>query len=327
VYTHPELGAIPHLFQEKFLVTSQGGLFTIKLLGLTKRQGATSCAYDAKIDYKAGIGARSALIDTLASSGFMAPLYAADTMLRMSVGIRVKQSIIEQWQGRAGQGRGAIHEFSRRSRNRLLRLGARLRSDVGGLMLTFTYRANMQDHAQAKNHLTLLSKWLVYHFPQAACIWRLEYQLRGAIHFHILALGVSFIDQDKLTAYWQELTSDDSYPDIKPIRSRRKVMSYISKYIAKMEQSELPRDDSGFISLPYSENFTGRFWGVFNRKVLPLAKEHIMLVAGNKQALCNIRRYARRKWAGMSRRIQGFSLFVNDASQWMRMVEYEIMRA
>jgi len=182
----------------------------------------------------------------------------------------------------------------------------------------------------AKRHLALLSKWLIYHFPAVACLWRLEYQRRGAIHFHIMALNVSYIDADKLTEYWQSLTGDDSYPDVKRIRSRRRVMSYISKYIAKMDQAGSPdaaSEDSGFINLPYSEKpFVGRFWGVFNRKCLPLAPEHKILICGQKQALSNMRRYARRKWRGLSRRIQGFSLFVNDSSQWIRLLEYELLR-
>jgi len=60
---------------------------------------------------------------------------------------------------------------------------------------------------------------------------------------------------------------------------------------------------------------------------LHLAVEHLMFVIGSPQLLINLCRYARRKWRGMSKRLQGFSLFVGNSTQWMRLAEYELLRA
>lgn len=326
MYIHPEYGAIPHQFKEKLLISAQGGLFTVQTRSLTKRQGKTTCAGDKQTWLMAITSARRAMGQALTGCGFLSPALSADLMIRDTrLGERLIQSVYEQ--DRAGQEkRGRIVEFSKRSRGRLLRVGARLKQNCYGLMLTFTYRENMRDHQRAKSDLERLSKWLKYHHPEGAYIWRLEYQERGAIHFHILALNVRFIDANQLTAYWQKLTNDDSFPDVKRIRSRRRVMMYISKYIAKMDQAGSPAGDSGFINVPNSENFVGRFWGIVNRIRLPLAPLHLIAVYGEPTMFLNLRRYARKKWRSMPKRLQGFTLFVQNSDQWMRLVEFELMR-
>jgi len=131
--------------------------------------------------------------------------------------------------------RGRVANFSRKSRLNMLRLVARLDKSVRGLFLTFTYRENMQDYVTAKYHLDLLLRWLTYHAGEKSSIlWRMENQPnRGAIHFHIIVFNISYMSAEMVTAYWQELTGDDSYPDIKRLTSKKKVMIYVSKYLAK----------------------------------------------------------------------------------------------
>lgn len=211
--------------------------------------------------------------------------------------------------------RKMIAEFSRKSRLRLLKLVTRLEKNASGKFLTFTYRENMQDHTEAKVHLDLLLRYLKYHYKQGAFLWRMEYQKRGAIHFHVIAFNVAWIDIDALTAYWQEMTGDDSYPDVEAIHNRRKAMYYVSKYVAKHERTDI----SGFISEPYSEKpqFFGRFWGVVNRKNLPLAVRTYFRVVGDAKVFHDLRRYARRFYAGLSRRYQGFCLLTVDGNQWL----------
>jgi len=213
------------------------------------------------------------------------------------------------------QKRRAIADFSRKSRLRLLKLVSRLEKTASGLFLTFTYRANMQDHTDAKKHLDLLLRWLKYHHPEGAFLWRMEYQKRGAIHFHVIAFNVRRIEIQSLTQYWQELTGDNSYPDIETMHNRRRALYYVSKYVAKHESN----NPSGFISEPYSEKpaFFGRFWGVVNRKLLPFAARSLIFLQGDAKAFHDLRRYARRHYKRLSGRLQGFTLLVGDAQQWL----------
>ncbi len=240
--------------------------------------------------------------------------------------------------------RGAVSDFSRRSRGRLLRFVARLDPAASGLFLTLTYRQNMRDHVLAKEHLDKLLRWLKYNYQGGAFLWRMEYQRRGAIHFHVLCFGVAFIEAQKITDYWQALTGDDSYPDLSEIQSRRKATYYVSKYIAKVPPATdgIPNfffalaarslrlalalgllAANGFILVPYSEKrpFVGRFWGCVNRQNLPYAPLHVRRVIGAADVLHEFRRYARRYWKGTSKRLQGFSLFVGSSDQWLRCFE------
>ena len=231
-----------------------------------------------------------------------------------------------------GSRRGTIEEFSRRSRKRLLELCARLRDDARGLFLTLTYRENVQNGAVAKRHLDLMLRWLRYHNPDTAIIWRAEQQKRGAWHFHLLLLGASFIPVEGIRAHWLKIIEDVAPADgrsagnvdIERIHDRKKVMSYVSKYIAKVPGGGSA--DSRLDHAPYLEKSglsfvpIGRFWGVVGRKFLPLAERVAFQVVGSPVAVMQFRRYARRfkpklHWG----RIQGFTLFVNDALRWLRL--------
>jgi len=237
--------------------------------------------------------------------------------------------------------RGRICSFSRKSRKRLLELTARLRKDVVGMFLTFTYRGEVS-HVDAKKHLDLMLRWLKRKLPSSAFIWRMEYQRRGVIHFHVLQLGTRRVSRsvfDGITVHWQKVTCDESYPDIKTIHNKRHVMRYVSKYLAKSEQAVTPAAfcedvaadsvseaasaaDAGFIYVPYSEKreFVGRFWGVVNRDKLPFADKTIVDFHGSALAFLEYRRMARRYTRGrcyFPSRLQGFTVFVNNSEKWL----------
>ena len=261
--------------------------------------------------------------------------------------IEIEAGALARERARLHGKRGAITEFSRRSRGRLLRLVARLKPEASGLFLTMTYRQNMRDHVLAKKHLDKLLRWLKYNYPEGAFVWRMEYQRRGAIHFHLLCFNVSFIEAGKVTTYWQKLTGDDSYPDVQNIQNRRKATYYVSKYIAKVVEDEMSAPAwllaqaarsfpllvalgalaaSGFIYVPYLEksSFVGRFWGVVNRKNLPYAPLRSCRIVGGADVLHEMRRDSRRRCPKTSKRLQGFSLFVDDAERWRSLMEYHI---
>jgi ribosomal protein L34 len=216
--------------------------------------------------------------------------------------------------------RGKITGFSKRSRTNLLRLVSRLRADVPSIFITLTYRQLMLDHVSAKAHLDLYLRWLKRRFPRSAILWRMEYQRRGAIHFHLIVFGATHLPARDATAFWQRITGDDSYPDIRLVTgSKKQLMAYVSKYIAKVEP--------GLDNVSNSEIWTGRFWGVHNRRYLPFAplvERSIISVRFFWSFRRVVRRYLRR-FPGLSSFLSrgsplGFSVFC-DSGQWLRLFD------
>lgn len=305
----------------RFRLDAQGGLLQLSLQSSLRKRTNSSIADDDRKQSVLDLNARRVLVkaaetETDDFKGVFKRLSENPdphmlALIDGSLRLQAKQNSVKH---------PRIGTFSQKSRMRLLRHTARLRADASGLFLTVTYRGNMLDHKKAKGHLELLLLWLKRRYQEAAFLWRMEYQKRGAIHFHIIAFGVQFIPIEILTAYWQKMTGDQSYPDISSISSRRKVVGYVSKYIAKMEQVENQAAGgavSGFINLPNSDIFVGRFWGIANRKALPLAERmYIQFSSADDRLFNTMRRYARRRWSRLSNRWQGFTLFVDDALQW-----------
>jgi len=162
----------------------------------------------------------------------------------------------DQEKRRAGR-RGQISEFTNPARLRMMRMVARLDLDIKGLFVTLTYREDMTDHVEAKRHLDYTLRWIKRRLAGSAVLWRMEYQDRGAIHFHLVIFGASYLDAVQLTGFWQKLTGDDSYPDVRRIRNRKMALRYVAKYVAKLPpvstHASTGGEAAGFISEPYSD--------------------------------------------------------------------------
>lgn len=88
--------------------------------------------------------------------------------------------------GGVGGQRQAITEFSHKSRYRLLHVVKNCDADFRS-MLTLTYPASFPaDGRKVKKHLDIIKKRLVRSFPGIRGVWWLEFQRRGAPHFHLL---------------------------------------------------------------------------------------------------------------------------------------------
>lgn len=189
--------------------------------------------------------------------------------------------------------RGAIRAFSSHSRRRLWRLFGTVdcRDLPPPLFINLTYPDAWPDERAVKRHLDVFWKrfakwWRKRTGRRLPAIWRLEYQRRGAPHFHILAL-LGPIDSalELLLHRWiawnwcqvvsphlpdDELRASDHYRvhvyrgrnrngwAVQLLRSWRGARSYLSKYLAKYDPSEA-----------YPEG-VGRFWGVVGRAELPV---------------------------------------------------------
>ena len=170
--------------------------------------------------------------------------------------------------------RGEITGFSRASRLRLMYLLASVdRTKVSvPIFMTLTYPGEDWERfggrkEEVKRHLDTFHHWLAYHYPSAPAIWRLEFQERGAPHFHLLVFGVDFIDCYRTAYEWykvvgsEQVTHFEAGTQVKGCRSWAQATAYVAKYMAKLETfagSEVP-----IHSRP------GRMWGVWGREFLP----------------------------------------------------------
>ena len=142
---------------------------------------------------------------------------------------------------------------------------ASLRRDTSPpLFVTLTYPARWDpDPERWKRDLHAWVRRLLRRYPHASVIWRLEFQERGAPHFHLLVFGVEFIPARWVSRTWAEVVgSGDPRHEragtrVERVRSWRGVMRYASKYLAKPQEGPT--------------GWTGRVWGVYGRANLPLA--------------------------------------------------------
>jgi hypothetical protein len=179
---------------------------------------------------------------------------------------------------RLGGARGDVTVFSSGSRMRLLRKLARVSPPATNgfrhrcTFLTLTTRA-IHHPRRFKEFMRAFFKRLVRKAPRLAAIWRLEYQKRGAPHLHIILYNMPFVDKLWIQESWGEIVGQARpFTRIESIRSYKHLMSYASKYAAKVASC-------GFNSVTYQaegENVTeyghlspGRVWGVFNKGCLP----------------------------------------------------------
>jgi len=259
--------------------------------------------------------------------------------------LNVKQPVDPDKPARGGR-RGRVAAFSDASRRRLLRLFARIdyekHSHHKPLLITLTYPdLKIPSHpSQAQAHRRSFLERLRRAFPESSGIWRREQETRKsglfpgriAPHFHMIIFGVPYIHHDTINQMWREIINCTGYcrTDIQALKSYRHAFSYVSKYVAKIPDEELPADflieDSDeveeyrvWLSLVNGAYLhAGRWWGVFNKDFLPLAEAIILQMKACKKTISDFRRAAAKSWRGMSRKggLFGCSLFVTNADKW-----------
>lgn len=159
--------------------------------------------------------------------------------------------------------RGQVTEFSRRSRYRMFRQLAAIRLDVLSrawfATLTYHHAAPTTPDALNADRRAFIER-VRRRYPGLCYVWRLQFQRRGAAHWHLLLWSLSRKDQweDPRTAQWlsriwHEIAEPDSDAHAKHgaridrAGSIRQLVSYMSRYVASTEQE--------------AENgYTGRRW-------------------------------------------------------------------
>lgn len=171
--------------------------------------------------------------------------------------------------------RGRIRGFSAKSRLRLLRLFARMMMrGVRATFITLTF-GRFPTNAEAKRSLKAFVQYIRDNYPEASAVWRMEHQKRGSIHFHLLCFNLPYWDWKAILAVWKSCSyQDKARIDVRLVRSRRGVMSYVSKYVAKCEKRI---GITFFINAPYQQKGRkwrkGRYWGYVNKEGLPFAQK------------------------------------------------------
>lgn len=217
--------------------------------------------------------------------------------------------------------RGKIKGFSQKSRLRLMRFLARVRlKGVRATFITLTFKG-YPSNAEAKRCLHAFVNQMYRTFPQASAVWRMEYQKKGRIHFHLLCFDLPFWKWEEILETWKRITRQDvARIDVRLVRSRRGVQSYVSKYIAKVtKESKKPF----LVYPPYLHGMRkwtkGRFWGYHNKKHLPLGQK----VTGVMTVAKEIKRLSNAAWNIIGDKMRygsvSFNLFSDHAEKLARM--------
>ena len=230
-----------------------------------------------------------------------------------------------------GGKRGVVSRFSAASRLRLLKLFSSMDIDnrLFACFITLTYPAEFPSPAVAKEHRRAFQERLKRFAPACSWVWRMEFQDRGAPHFHFVVFGLPFLDKLKVRQWWAEIIGiapdADLFTRIEAIRSKKMLFGYVSKYVAKVPDGgfNLPAylHDGEFVHPVTGEKSgsVGRYWGVGNSEKFPFSLlTMIEIPAAALSSFYSFRRGARHAYKGCSRRPgQGFSLFVSDAKNWL----------
>lgn len=239
--------------------------------------------------------------------------------------------------------RSAITLFSRASRLRLLQKMATIKTKgLKSVFVTLTYGQEFPSPKTAKRHLDNFLKRIGRAYENVSGFWRMEFQQRGAPHFHVIFFGLPYIDKDDLATMWGEIVGNEFWDNtsnpqrppftrIELLSSHKHAARYVAKYVAKSDS------DGGFNIAPYLtvrgdfihpvtgevDGKVGRWWGVFNAAALPLADLVEIVVNGyGSAALMTLKRaLAATKWRVDPANRFGFFLFEDNPMLWVEYFE------
>lgn len=162
-----------------------------------------------------------------------------------------------------GGKRSEIEGFTDESRKRLIEFMHTLKFD-GMTMVTLTYPEDYpEDWKIYKKHLRAYRSHLDRTYGKLRIVWRLEYQKRGAPHFHLLVLDPPFIPASEESKKWAKITRSGDLNhakigvDVSPVTEwgdRGLAAFYVAKYAGKSTGLVEEKDHGK----------TGRHWGYWN---------------------------------------------------------------
>lgn len=178
------------------------------------------------------------------------------------------------WHGQAashGGTRGQIGGYSEDSVRRFKELSERLNFGDWkmNVFATLTYHENMVNYRQSKIHLQRFLEGMKYH-GLASCVWFMENQKRGAIHYHLI--GVGWLKENSvrelralITRVWTKASgqAEDTQAvaascQCDRVKKPEGARNYLAKYLSKPSQKGLDTSE-----------WCGRWWGVRKVEVTP----------------------------------------------------------
>ena len=164
---------------------------------------------------------------------------------------------------KGGGKRGEIQAFSDESRLRLFQLLHQLRFEkVHFVTLTYPGDYGTWDN-KFKKHLKEYRRRFEERYGKIQAVWRLEFQKRGAPHFHIMYLDCPFIPVQEWNDLWEDITHKKYWVragnglDLKVCTNANQaplIAFYLAKYVAKVDENPCEREGVK----------PGRFWGKWN---------------------------------------------------------------
>lgn len=167
--------------------------------------------------------------------------------------------------------RGKIREFTPQSRSRMIREIATY-GKLKPIFLTLTYGKQYPNGKDSKKHLKNFWYRVKRSYPTAWAVWKLEYQERGAPHYHLLIYDQEkkpYIPKKFIAKSWSKVIgqpeTEQTGTRIEALRTHRGGMWYCTKYLAKVETKKPSKNTNQ----KESEASPGRFWGVLSRNNRP----------------------------------------------------------
>lgn len=186
---------------------------------------------------------------------------AGITVYRNDVVVKVKGG---RQLGSGGE-RGEIERLSEESLRRLAFVASN--TDVEfTTMITLTYPGEWESNGRiVKSHLKAFIQFMRRRIRPLSYLWFLEFQERGAPHFHILFVG--YLDKTAVSSAWYEIVgSGDEFhlaagTRVEAVEKQGGARRYAVKYAQKARQKGVPE----------VYRSVGRFWG-HSKDVKPVAR-------------------------------------------------------
>jgi hypothetical protein len=165
-------------------------------------------------------------------------------------------------------------------------------SETMSVLITLTYpREFPQDGRTVKRHWAAFRHWLTRRRVRGE--WFLEFQKRGAPHFHVFV--DRFVDYQEVAAAWYRIAGGGDRlhlaagTRVEQLREVYAAARYAEKYAVKAEQKEVPE---GFEEV-------GRFWGTFGG----LKVEEVTSAEGTMAEMAPVVRVARNAYNARRRSV------------------------
>lgn len=182
-------------------------------------------------------------------------------------------------------------------------------------MLTLTMRDKVHAREAKRLFFVFLKRWR-RKYTSLSGIWKMEFQRRGAPHFHMILYNAGYISKDHIRQVWGDVIGQEKpFTRIERIKSYRQGMSYVAKYLGKIEDTGFNNRSNLTVDKETGEMVqmsVGRHWGVFNRLHIPWANETTETIALDGSWWL-IRRYCSDFWSLLAERdMYGFSIFTDE---------------